>query len=247
MSNMENKIKRPNKASVQGKAKKNVYGKERKLSTAKNLTAQITAEEIKPVGDKLLITLKAWPAQSVNGVFVSDSYTMIRGEMYVSEVVSVGEDVKIVSAGDVAIFSMFSGHHVTTKSGHSKIVSESDIITYKSKENMESPLSFNPETFNPGINYILVKVEKPTEIKTEGGIILDKQSDGAFSKNDVVTKTGVIIALGETNEYGKKYASATIGTTIIFDSYVGLGLNTADVASADEYLVMFANDILATI
>lgn len=244
---MESKIKRPSKADVQGHAKNAVYGKERKLSDIKNLTAQISIEQIKPVGNNIVVRLKAWPAQSQNGVFVSDSYTVIRGEMYVTEIVAVGEDVKIVKAEDVAILSMYSGHHVTTQSGHSKIISESDILIYKSKEDMDKPQAFDPATFNPGINYVLVKVEKPREIKTDGGILLSQQSDGAFSKNDVVTKTGNILAFGKTNEYGKKYKQAKVGSKIIFDSYVGLKLNVTDVADPDEYLVMLSNDILATV
>jgi hypothetical protein len=37
---------------------------------------------------------------------------VIRGQQYVTEVIAVGEDVKLVE-GDAV--SMYSGHHVTTK------------------------------------------------------------------------------------------------------------------------------------
>jgi hypothetical protein len=57
---------------------------------------------------------------------------------------------------------MYSGHHVTTKTGHAKIISEGDILNYKSSRN-EKTLSFDPKTFQPGINYILVEmIEKKT-------------------------------------------------------------------------------------
>jgi hypothetical protein len=56
---------------------------------------------------------------------------------------------------------MYSGHHVTTKQG-TKIISEGDILNYKKSRN-EKTLSFDPKTFQPGINYILVEmIEKKT-------------------------------------------------------------------------------------
>jgi hypothetical protein len=55
---------------------------------------------------------------------------------------------------------MYSGHHVT-KTGHAKIISEGDILNYKSSRNEKT--SFDPKTFQPGINYILVEmIEKKT-------------------------------------------------------------------------------------
>jgi hypothetical protein len=38
---------------------------------------------------------------------------VIRGQQYVTEVIAVGEDVAS-GKGDVAVVSMYSGHHVTT-------------------------------------------------------------------------------------------------------------------------------------
>jgi hypothetical protein len=55
------------------------------------------------------------------------------------------------------------GHHVTTKTGHAKIISEGDILNYKKSSNEKKTLSFDPKTFQPGINYILVEmIEKKT-------------------------------------------------------------------------------------
>jgi hypothetical protein len=51
---------------------------------------------------------------------------------------------------------MYSGHHVTTKTGHAKIISEGDILNYK--KSRKKTLSFDPKTFQPGINYILVEM-----------------------------------------------------------------------------------------
>jgi hypothetical protein len=47
-----------------------------------------------PVGDRIVVALKAWPAQSI--IFMPESYTVIRGQQYVTEVIAVGEDVKLV-------------------------------------------------------------------------------------------------------------------------------------------------------
>jgi hypothetical protein len=40
---------------------------------------------------------------------------------------------------------MYSGHHVTTKTGHTKIISEGDILNYKSSRN-EKTLSFDQDS-----------------------------------------------------------------------------------------------------
>jgi D-arabinose 1-dehydrogenase-like Zn-dependent alcohol dehydrogenase len=37
-----------------------------------------------------------------------ESYTVIRGQQYVTEVIAVGEDVKLVEKGDVAVVSVYS-------------------------------------------------------------------------------------------------------------------------------------------
>jgi hypothetical protein len=63
------------------------------MEYAKNLTANNNLEDIIPVGDRIVVALKAWPAQSMN--LMPESYTVIRGQQYVTEVIA-GEDVKLV-------------------------------------------------------------------------------------------------------------------------------------------------------
>jgi hypothetical protein len=65
------------------------------MEYAKNLTANNNLEDIIPVGDRIVVALKAWPAQSIK-IFMPESYTVIRGQQYVTEVIAVGEDVKLV-------------------------------------------------------------------------------------------------------------------------------------------------------
>ena len=223
------------------------YGvnKTRSLSDVKNLTAENDLYEIIPVGDRIVVSLKAWPSQSSSGIFVPDSYTVIRGEKYIAEVEAVGEDVTIVDAGDMVILSMYSGHHITTKTGHAKIIRETDIFTFKAKEDMEAPLSYRPETFQPGINYIMVELDKKKEVLTAGGILLETGDDGAFSQNDVTTKTATVVAIGPINEYGKQFEAIKVGARIIFDAYVGMALNATTTEDEGRYRVMFAADILA--
>ena len=221
--------------------------KVRSLARLKNLTANNDLKDVMPVGDRLVVSLKTWPAQSMNGVFMPESYTVIRGEQYVTEVEAVGEDVTIVDKGDVVIMSMYSGHHITTKTGHAKIISESDILIFKKKADMEKVLSFNPKTFQPGINNILVELIEKKEVKSEGGIILEVGEDDAFNQNDVVTKTAEIIAVGPTNEFGKSYKNVGVGSIIIIDAHVGLEMNTAEVTDKSKFRTMLANDILGFI
>lgn len=222
--------------------------KGRSLSNAKNLTAQNDLSAIKPAGARILATLKSWPAQSASGIFVPNSYSVIRGEKYIAEVYDVGESVTMVAKGDVIVFSMFSGYHVTTKSGHAKILDESNILLYKSKQQMKTDnSSFDPSTFKPGVNHILVEVFKRGEKVTAGGILVEQGDDSAFSNNDAVTKSGRVISIGKVNDYGKQYDNTEVGSVVVFDSFVGIDVNTNDVTDVDKYKLMLGQHVLATI
>lgn len=222
-------------------------GQIRSMEYAKNLTANNNLDEIIPVGDRIVVSLKAWPAQSVKGIFMPESYTVIRGQMYVTEVVAVGSEVKLVEKGDVVIVSMYSGHHVTTKTGHAKIISEGDILNYKKAADMKKTLSFDPKTFCPGVNYILIELIEKKTVKSEAGIIMEMGDDDAMNTTDVATKTAKVIAVGPVNEFGKKYEEITVGSVIIFDAYVGIPMNAAEVTDSEKYRIMFGNDILGYI
>jgi co-chaperonin GroES (HSP10) len=219
----------------------------RSMARAKNLTAKNDLSEIRAVGDRIVVTLKSWPAQSMNGVFMPESYTVIRGNMYVTEVVSIGSDVTLVKAGDVIVVSIYSGFHITTKTGHAKIISESDVLIFKSKKEMDTNKSFNPKTFKPGINNILVEMIERKQVVTASGIISEVGEDDVFNDNDVVTKSAKILAVGPTNDYGKDYKDVGIGSVIIIDSFVGNNLNTSDISDDSKYRVLLSTDILGYI
>lgn len=219
----------------------------RTMDKARNLTATNEMKDFQPVGDRILVTLKAWPSQSVNGIFMPESYTIIRGSLYVTEVVAVGEDVSLVGPGDVVIVSMYSGHHVTTTTGHAKFISESDILIYKTAADMKKNLSFDPKTFNPGVNYILVELIEKKTVRSNGGVILEVGDDEAANKMDVATKTATVLAIGPVNEYGKKFSKVSVGSVIVLDAYVGTPMNTAEVNDANKYLIMLGADVLGTV
>lgn len=222
-------------------------GQRRSMEYAKNLTANNNLSDIKPVGDRILVTLKAWPAQSSNGIFMPESYTIIRGEQYVTEVVSVGEEVTLVEKGDIVVVNMYSGHHITTKTGHAKLISQSDILNYKKAIDMTKLASFDPKTFSPGINYILVELIEKKTIKSASGVIMQVGEDDAFNTTDVATKTAKVVAIGPTNEFGKKFEQVKVGTIIVLDAYVGIPMNTSDTADSEKYKVMLSNDVLGII
>jgi hypothetical protein len=65
-------------------------GQIRSMEYAKNLTANNNLEDIIPVGDRIVVALKAWPAQSIRES-LCQRVTVIRGQQYVTEVIAVGE------------------------------------------------------------------------------------------------------------------------------------------------------------
>jgi threonine dehydrogenase-like Zn-dependent dehydrogenase len=61
---------------------------------------------------------------------------VIRGQQYVTEVIAVGEDVKLVEKGDVAVVSMYWTSR-NNKNRARKIISEGDILNYKKAAEMK--------------------------------------------------------------------------------------------------------------
>lgn len=215
------------------------------MEDVKKLTANAAIEKVAPHGRKLTVVIKSWPAQSEGGLIMPDSFTVIRGEMYICEVLRVGETVDIVAPGDIVVVSMYSGHHVATSNGFLKVIEETDILTHKATSEMIS----NPETFKPGINYLLIKIQKNVPMQTESGIYMPVSNSigSSNSKQDVATTSAEIIAKGAVNKYGEEYDNAEIGDTIIIDSYAGLDIPSFDVNGDVYYRVIYNNNVVATI
>ena len=211
------------------------------------MTAFSPVSEITPMKDRLVVKIKTWPAQNTAGLLVPESTVLIRAEQYITEVVTVGSNVKMVEKGDIVIVSMFSGHHIKTKVGDEKIkmIYDTDILTFKKNTDMQKLASFNPETFTPGINYILVKVDE-SEIITDSGIIINSGNSEA-SKSDVATLIGEVVTVGETTHTAKYVGDINKGDQVLFDAYVGLDLASVDAASDIKYKVMFSDSVLGII
>jgi len=209
------------------------------MKKAKNITANIGIEEITPTPERTLVKLKSWPAQNEAGIFSLDSATVIRNEMYITECVKSTKFTK----GDVLITSMYSGFHIATKTEHAKVIWHSDILMYKSKKEMDKKLSFEPSTFTPGIDYILVKIKNKTEVTTKAGIVVDLEGSGEQSKNDSITKIAEVVSIGEMKET-KTSKKVKIGDIIVIDSFVGLPMNQNNTKPEYEYRIMYHFDIL---
>ena len=212
------------------------------MKKAKNITASIDLHDITPTADRTLLKIKAWPAQNDAGIFSLEAATVIRNEMYVAEAITSTK----YGEGDILITSMYSGYHVATKAEHAKIIWHSDVLMYKSKKEMDKNLSFEPETFTPGLDYILVKIKNKTEVTTDGGIIVDIEGSGEQSKNDSITKLAEVVSIGEMKEAKTGY-SVKIGDKIIIDSFVGLPMNQNNTKPEYEYRIMYHFDILGFI
>jgi len=218
-----------------------------KVLTAANLTSRVKLEQIEPSKGRVLVTIKSWPAQSQGGVFLGTAASIIRGEQYVTIVEAVAPDVTIVKVGDIVITSMYSGNHVAITDGQVKMLHETDILTYKPAQDMKQAKAFDPATFTPGINYILVKLADETEVTTASGIVTNVESVNKQSKTDAASKVAEVIAVGAQNENSKGYTPPVVGSHIILDSFVGLKMNSSDIMDKDEYRVMYIFDILGSV
>lgn len=213
-----------------------------KTKSIHNLTARTKLENVMPAQGKVLIKIKAWPAQSHEGIFAPNDHIIIRGEKYIAEVLAVGKNVTAFRAGQIITSSMYAGYHVATEDGHAKILTDTDILTFKENKNMDNVGAFNPETFNPGINFVLVAINTAKEEKTAAGIIVNTAREQ--SKNDAITKLGKVLKIGDQNAYGSQFSMPAVGSHVIIDGTVGDKLNDVTTQNDMEYRVVFVFDIL---
>ncbi|MCK5788598.1 MAG: hypothetical protein KAH32_06345 [Chlamydiia bacterium] len=208
-------------------------------------TTRKELEKVEVLDNGVLIIVKTWPAQTEGGIIGLDKYQVIRAEKLVCEVVGVGPDVTMVKVGDIVVASMYSGHHIVTNTGHAKVLLESDILIFK--EN--SKMLLDPSSYFPGIDYITVKIYSPKDIVSENGIIVPAhQLSAENSKQDVATRTAEVIRVGPAGTAKKnRYDKITEGTTVVFDSYVGLDLPVSDITDKFTYKIMYIWDVLAII
>ena len=210
-----------------------------------NLTTKTELESITPASGRVLIAIKTWPAQNQDGIFVPDSYTVIRNNKYIAEVIAVGENVLTYKVGHVVTISSFAGYHVATKTGHGKIVSDTDILTFKNIENMNDTAGFKPETFNPGINFMLVEFDAKKEQTTDSGIVVNTAREQ--SKNDTISMVGKVLKVGDVNDYGKTLQLPLTDDIVVLDGHVGDRVNDTSVNTDKEYKVVHIGDILGYI
>ena len=202
-------------------------------------------EKITPTGNGVMVAVKSWPAQSMNGVLMPDQFRAVRAEKYITEVIKVGEEVELVKPGDVVVCSMYSGHHLATKEKHAKIVRDTDVLSFKDGE---EHMNYRAETFKPGIDYILVKIETPKEIVTAAGLVVPAATIGNdHEKQDLATITAEVLAIGPNSGNRKTFSNVNVGSTIVFDSYVGLDVPNMDVMDEVKYRIMYIWDVIAVV
>lgn len=214
---------------------------------------QLTTKNVTPTKGKILIAIKSWPSQSKEGIIINaETHTVIRGELYVSEVIKSSIENSKYKKGDIIIVSMYSGNHINTSDAKTKIISEGDILMYKTKEEMNKTKSFAPDSFTPGINYILVKEKTIKEVTTTGGIIISKKIQEDTDKTDYATKVTTVVKIGDIKkiegmnieEYPKMIK---IGTEIITDTFVGLPMNQQNTSPEYIYNIMYIFDAIGII
>lgn len=201
------------------------------------------ADNISPARGRLVVKLLRWPSQSGGGILMTDNYTMVRAEQYITEVIKIGAGTSSAEVGDLVIVSMYSGHHLHTKNDKLKVIQESDIVAFM--KDPKEGARFDPETYTPGIGYVLVKFGEVLENVTAAGVIHGEVK--TTSKADVATVSAEIVALGAPGEYQEVFDELSIGDTVVFESYVGLPLASLDITSKITYKVLYAFDVLGVV
>jgi len=206
---------------------------------------KLSKNDITPMKGRVSVMVKSWPAQTEEGLFVGTS-NVIRNELYAAEAVKGAN----VDEGDVIITSMYSGYHINVKEGHLKIINETDTLMYKTKKQMDKDKSFQPTTFMPGTNYMLVKINPNAEKITEAGIVFNVGTGGENSKNDSVVDIAEIVSIGNTQEIqGMANISDRLkpGVKVIIDKFVGIPMNQNNANPKFIYKIMYYFDAVAII
>nr|GEX44610.1 20 kDa chaperonin, chloroplastic-like [Tanacetum cinerariifolium] len=191
---------------------------------------------LKPLGDRVLIKIKAAEEKSIGGILLpSTAQTKPQG----GEVVAVGEgrtigDKKIdigVKTGTQVVYSKYSGTEVEFNGSNHLILKEDDIVGILETDEIKD--------LKPLSDRVLIKVEEAEET-TAGGLLLTQASKEKPSIGMVIT-----VGPGPLNEEGVRTGVALHpGNTVLYSKYAGNDFKGTD---GTEYIALRASDVMAVL
>lgn len=191
---------------------------------------------LKPLGDRVLIKIKAAEEKSAGGILLpSTAQTKPQG----GEVVAVGEGRTIgpkkveigVKSGAPVVYSKYAGTEVEFNGSKHLILNEDDIVGILETEDIKDLKPLNDR--------VLIKVQE-AEQTTAGGLLLTQAS-----KEKPSIGTVIAVGPGPLDEEGKrKELPLSPGNTVLYSKYAGNDFKGTD---GSEYIALRASDVMAVL
>nr|XP_043610023.1 20 kDa chaperonin, chloroplastic [Erigeron canadensis] len=191
---------------------------------------------LKPLGDRVLIKIKAAEEKSAGGILLpSTAQTKPQG----GEVVAVGEgrtigDKKVdidVKTGSPVVYSKYAGTEVEFNGSNHLLLKEDDIVGVLETEDIKDLKPLNDR--------VLIKVEE-AEQTTAGGLLLTQAS-----KEKPSIGTVIAVGPGPLNEEGVRTGlPLSPGNTVLYSKYAGNDFKGPD---GSEYIALRASDVMAVL
>lgn len=192
---------------------------------------------IEPLKDVVLVNVLA-EATEVDGVYLGQrNSTPDNVKSYFGEVEKLGpsatSDVNCpgLKQGDIAMFSEFSGHHISTANDKKlKVIPGYDIIAV-----VTDPTNVNETTMQVTTDRLLISVKMVDE--TEDGIVLSKEESRDPKLTDL--DYGTILQTGPVTKLGM-----SVGQLVAFEPWCGTIVKSRKFTGDTELKVIREDDIL---
>lgn len=191
---------------------------------------------VKPLGDRVLVKIKAAEEKSIGGILLpSSAQTKPQG----GEVVAVGEGRTIgekkvdigVKTGSPVVYSKYAGTEVEFNGSTHVILKEDDIVGILETEDVKDLKPLNDR--------VLIKVEEAEDV-TAGGLLLTQAS-----KEKPSIGTVIAVGPGPLDEEGNRTGlPLSPGNTVLYSKYAGNDLKGPD---GSEYMVLRSSDVMAVL
>lgn len=188
--------------------------------------------KIQPQKDRVLVDIKTKVIDQ-DGLYIGED----KSGNYIGEVVKLGpnatEDPHCpnLKEGDLAIFSEFSGHHISTDTSIKlKVIPGYDIIATVSDQN-----NINEQTLTATADRVLVSVKMTDE--SEDGLVIDAEE----AKDPKLTDLdyGVIIQTGPVAKMGLQ-----VGQLVAYEPWCGTVVKQRAFTGDSELKLIREDDIL---
>ncbi|KVI00490.1 20 kDa chaperonin, chloroplastic-like [Cynara cardunculus var. scolymus] len=191
---------------------------------------------LKPLGDRVLVKIKAAEEKSIGGILLpSSAQTKPQG----GEVVAVGEGRTIgekkvdigVKTGTPVVYSKYAGTEVEFNGSNHLILKEDDIVGILETDDVKDLKPLNDR--------VLIKVEEAEET-TAGGLLLTQAS-----KEKPSIGTVIAVGPGPLDEEGNRTGlPLSPGNTVLYSKYAGNDFKGPD---GSEYIALRSSDVMAVL